>query len=111
MDLQISPDNRFVAAYTNNNQTILLNTLVSEFVVIDSPLETNENVQGLCILDTTLVIYGQSTWVTFDMSGKQQEKRKVFRDDPILTIIMETKDDFSIGKVSRSSLRSCSTSS
>ena len=96
MDLQISPDNRFVAAYTNNNQTILLNTLVSEYVVIDSPLETTENVQGLCILDTTLVIYGQSTWVTFDMSGKQQEKRKVFREDPILSIIMETKDDFSI---------------
>ena len=45
MDLQISPDNRFAAAYTNNNQTILLNTLVSEFVIIDSPLETNETVQ------------------------------------------------------------------
>ena len=49
MDLQISPDNRFVAAYTNNNQTILLNTLVSEFVVIDSPVETNETVQGMLI--------------------------------------------------------------
>ena len=96
MDLQISPDNRFAAAYTNNNQTILLNTLVSEFVVIDSPLETTETVQGLGILDSTLVIYGQTTWVTFDMSGKQQEKRKIFREDPILKIEMQTKDDFSI---------------
>ncbi len=79
MDLQISPDNRFVAAYTNNNQTILLNTLVSEFVIIDSPLEQHETVQGLCILDTNLVIYGQSTWVLFDMAGKQLEKKKIFR--------------------------------
>jgi hypothetical protein len=47
MDVEISPDNRFVAAYTNNNQSILLNTLVSELVVIDSPLETTETVQGL----------------------------------------------------------------
>jgi hypothetical protein len=160
MDLVISPDNRFVAAYTNNSQTILLNTLVSEFVIIDSPLETTETVQGLnimsnvysralstkvfnyqfgqkrwkkcallqclvrrsksnfcianslfvtlhniswvfsfaglCLLDTNLVIYGQTTWVVFDISGKQQDKRKIFRDDPILIIVMETKDDFSI---------------
>ena len=96
MDLQISPDNRFAAAYTNNNQTILLNTLVSEFVIIDSPLETSETVQGIYILDTVLLIYGQTTWSFFDMAGKELEKRKTFREDPILTITMETKDDLSI---------------
>jgi hypothetical protein len=96
MDLQISPDNRFAAAYTNNNQTILLNTLVSEFVIIDSPLETNETVQGIFILDTVLVIYGQTTWSLFDMAGKEIEKRKTFRENPILTITMESKDDLSI---------------
>ena len=26
--LELSPDNKFAAAYTNNNQTILLNTLI-----------------------------------------------------------------------------------
>ena len=69
LDIFISPDNRFVAAYTNNNQTVLLNTLVSEFVIIDSPLETSETVQGLFILDTVLFIYGQSTYVSYDMTG------------------------------------------
>ena len=39
MGLEISPDNRFVAAYTSNNQTVLLNTLISEYLIIDSPLE------------------------------------------------------------------------
>ena len=33
---------RFVAAYTNNNQTILLNTLISEFVVIDNPFDGDD---------------------------------------------------------------------
>ena len=47
MDLQISPENKFAAAYTNNNQAILLNTLVSEFIIIDSPLEEDETVQGI----------------------------------------------------------------
>lgn len=96
IDIQISPDNRFVAAYTNNSQTILLNTLVSEFVVIDSPLKNTETVQGVALLDTNLVIYGQTTWAVFDMTGKQQEKREIFRDDPILVMVMDTKDDFTM---------------
>ena len=37
--LELSPDNKFAAAWTNNNQTILLNTLISEFFIIDSPLK------------------------------------------------------------------------
>ena len=96
MDIQISPDNKFVAAYTNNSQTILLNTLVSEFIVIDSPLETAETVQGICMLDTNLVIYGKTTWFLFDMHGKQQEKKINLRDDCYLVFIMKTKDNFSI---------------
>ena len=44
--LELSPDNKFAAAWTNNNQTILLNTLISEFFIIDSPLKGNETVQG-----------------------------------------------------------------
>ncbi len=43
MALETSPDNRFVAAYTNNNQTVLLNTLISEFVVIDNPFNGKNN--------------------------------------------------------------------
>ena len=96
MDLEISPDNKYVAAYTNNSQTILLNTLVSEFIIIDSPLENNETVQGICMLDTNLVIYGQSSWIFLEMSGKQKEKGKISRQDMILKIVMKTKEDFSV---------------
>ena len=40
---------RFVAAYTNNNQTILLNTLISEFVVIDNPFDGDDKEgEGSC---------------------------------------------------------------
>lgn len=40
VDLELSQDNKFAAAFTNNNQTIILNTLVSEFVIIDNPFQT-----------------------------------------------------------------------
>ena len=96
MGLEISPDNRFVAAYTSNNQTVLLNTLVSEYLIIDSPLEANESVQGICMFDVSMVIYGQSSWVLFDMSGKQIEKKKTLREVPILQMIMMGKDDYTI---------------
>ena len=72
-------------------QTILLNTLISEFVVLDNPLNkekeekaaaavpaaaVNETVQGLILLDTHLVVYGQFTWVVFDMTGKELSRHR-----------------------------------
>lgn len=40
--LVLSPDNKWAAAYSNNNQTVLLNMLSSEFVVIDNPFEEED---------------------------------------------------------------------
>ena len=97
MDLQISPDNKYVAAYNNNSQTILLNTLVSEFIVIENPLD-DETVVGICMLESYLLIYGQYTWVFFDMSGKELDRRRISptRDDQILYIVMQSKNDYSV---------------
>ena len=43
--LELSPDNKFAAAYTNNNQTILLNTLISEFTIIQNFLSNSQTIQ------------------------------------------------------------------
>ena len=96
MDIEISPDNKYVAAYTNNSQTILLNTLVSEFVIIDSPLKADESVQGICMLDSNLVIYGQSSWVFYDMNGTQVDTFETTRDEPIVKMEMRNAEDFSV---------------
>lgn len=50
--LVLSPDNKWAAAYSNNNQTVLLNMLSSEFVVINSPFEEADGpVSGLYLLN------------------------------------------------------------
>ncbi len=96
-----------MAAYTNNNQTILLNTLISEFVVIDSPFapkapepppDSNsiESVQGLCLLDSNLVIYGQYTWAVHNMAGKELSRKKILRESPILMLKMLTLEDYTV---------------
>ncbi|XP_023324790.1 NACHT and WD repeat domain-containing protein 2 [Eurytemora carolleeae] len=95
--LELSPDNKFAAAYTNNNQTILLNTLISEFFIIDNPLGDGETVLGLVLLDTHLVVYGQFTWCIFDLRGKLLDTKKISTEGEILSLkMLDTLDSYSI---------------
>ena len=96
MELEISPDSRFVAAYTNNNQIVLLNALISEYVIIDNPLGSDESVQGLVVLDTHLIIYGKYSWSLFTIAGKEVETKKVLSETPILHMLMNSTTDYSI---------------
>lgn len=74
--LVLSPDDRFAAAWTNNSQTILLNLLTSEQVVIDNPLPEGEAVRGACLLDTHCILYGQSQWKLLTLQGQVVESRQ-----------------------------------
>ena len=76
MNLEISQDSRFVASYTSNNQIIILNTLISEYVVIENPFEMGEEIQGLSLIDDHLIVYGQQNWCVFTTSGEQQKIEK-----------------------------------
>ncbi|XP_033222269.1 NACHT and WD repeat domain-containing protein 2 [Belonocnema kinseyi] len=67
--LVLSPDNRYAAAYTNNNQTVVLNTLTSEFVIIDNPLPNDEQVSGVHLMNQFAFIFGKSSWCRFDLRG------------------------------------------
>ena len=44
-DLELSEDDKYAAAYTNNFQIIILNTLISEFIIIENPFKHPE-IQG-----------------------------------------------------------------
>merc|ERR1719397_1041780 len=70
--LELSPDNKFAAAYTNNNTTILLNT--------------------------SLIIYGQQSWAVFDLKGNLQSKKEFTEEgQQILSLKMvETPDNYSV---------------
>ena len=91
LGLEISPDSRYVAAYTNNNQTILLNMMVSEFVVIENPLGEGQNIGGIVLLDTYLLIYGQLSWCRYSIGGKLLEKKVLEGEKPILQMFMKPK--------------------
>ena len=101
MGLEISPDNRYIAAYTNNDQTILLNNLTSDFKIIDNPFQDNEsmtyndNIQGLILLDTNLIIYGKYSWVLFDTEGTRIRLNRTSWSTPILEIRMISMNNYS----------------
>ncbi|XP_060534320.1 NACHT and WD repeat domain-containing protein 2 [Cylas formicarius] len=69
--LVLSPDNKWAAAYTNNNQTVLLNMLSSEYVAVENPLREGDAVAGIYLLNYNLFIYGRERWVMFDMRGNR----------------------------------------
>ena len=95
--LELSPDNKFAAAFTNNDQTILLNTLIGEFFIINNPLQEGEHVQGLVVLDTNLVIYGQKSWNIFDQKGNLIRKSSYEGDGEILKMMMvDSLDNYSL---------------
>ena len=110
--LELSPDNKFAAAYTNNNQTILLNTLISEFTIIQNFLSSTQTVQvtdcliackygclrtqGMCLLDTNVVIYGQFTWGVFDLKAKLVEQKQYEGEGEILRWIFCKNETFGV---------------
>lgn len=49
--LVLSPDNKWAAAYTNNNQSVLLNMLSSEFTIVNNPFGEAEQVSGVFLLN------------------------------------------------------------
>ncbi|XP_020292680.1 NACHT and WD repeat domain-containing protein 2 isoform X2 [Pseudomyrmex gracilis] len=67
--LVLSPDNRYAAAFTTNYQTVVLNTLTSEFVVIDNPLPNEDAVCGVYLMNQYAFIYGKLGWCRFDLRG------------------------------------------
>ena len=82
MDLELSPDDKYAAAFTNNFQIILVNNLVSEHLVIDNPFQDgpagqskrDSSVQGLRLLDNKLVVIGSRGWAVLNMAGEVERK-------------------------------------
>ncbi|XP_039495368.1 NACHT and WD repeat domain-containing protein 2 isoform X2 [Drosophila santomea] len=98
--LVLSPDNKWAAAYSNNNQTVLLNMLSSEFVVINSPFEESHGpVSGLYLLNQNLFITCKLRWAQFDMRGNLVDTFEVpgeNKDWEILTMEFFNPADYNV---------------
>ena len=102
LDLELSADDKYAAAYTSNNQIILLNTLISEFSVIENPFKARNagekagTVQGLKLLEGRLVVVGQTSWAAYDMSGRPKFTGNIPSDYFIFALKMLAFDTLSI---------------
>ncbi|KAK0175700.1 hypothetical protein PV327_009429 [Microctonus hyperodae] len=67
--LVLSPDNRYAAAYTSNNQTVILNTLSSEFIVMNNPLSDEQSICGVHLMNQFVIVYGKNEWCRYDLRG------------------------------------------
>ncbi|XP_015115878.1 NACHT and WD repeat domain-containing protein 2 [Diachasma alloeum] len=78
--LILSPDNRYAAAFTTNNQIVILNTLTSEFVIVDNPLPEEEPVCGVHLMNQFAFVWGRSGWCRFDLRGNLLSKHSSSED-------------------------------
>lgn len=92
-ELVLSPDNKWAAAYTNNSQSVLLNMLSGEFIIINNPFEKNDIVCGVYLLNQNMIIFCQRKWIIYDLRGQpieQHEAPDVADDWEILSKFYET---------------------
>ena len=66
MMMDSSPNNKYVAAFTNNNQLVILDTISNQYKTGANPLGEAENIQGIVMLEDSLLVWGQITWVVLD---------------------------------------------
>jgi len=50
--------------------------LSSEFVILTSPLENEEEIQGVFLLNTNLLVHGSHTWVQYSLQGDLQSRHE-----------------------------------
>ncbi|XP_015602008.1 NACHT and WD repeat domain-containing protein 2 isoform X2 [Cephus cinctus] len=97
--LVLSPDNRYAAAFTTNNQIVVLNTLTSEFVIINNPIPNEEPVYGVHLMNQYVFIFGRMGWCKFDLRGNLLGNYTSPEDSnqwPILYVEYSTLDDYRI---------------
>lgn len=68
--------------------------LSSEFIIIENPLQAEEHVKGVYLLNRQLFVYGTHTWVQFDMRGNQEDTHTT-QVDPIEWPILCNTSKFS----------------
>ena len=107
MDVDISPSNRYAAAYTNNSQIIIVDNLTNEYKVKESPfLVTNgvnvknywkifdvvvqEGVRGLVMLDDCVIVHSSLSWAVLDTEG--QELTRSSELDPMMIVRIEARN-------------------
>lgn len=55
-------------------QTVLLNCLTSEFIVIENPFDNGEIVSGVNMLNTHLFVHSSSSLCRYDLRGNFESK-------------------------------------
>ncbi|KAK1124231.1 hypothetical protein K0M31_006606 [Melipona bicolor] len=91
--LVLSPDNRYAAAFTTNNQSVVLNTLTSEFVIIDNPLPNEDPVCGVHLMNQFFFVYGKLGWCRFDLRGNLLDTHTNPEDSNKWPILCECNDN------------------
>ncbi len=75
LDMAISEDNRFVAAFTSSNQLIVLDVMLGHWICVEKPMDTGDKIVNVCFTapapdgntdDQKVVVYNSKYYRYFD---------------------------------------------
>ena len=87
MMMDISPNNKYVVAFTNNNQLVILDTITNQYKTGANPLGEDQAIQGVAMLEDSLIVWGQITWVVLDHQLNLLATKTELEIDSSLTIM------------------------
>ena len=73
LGMDMSPDCRYIVAYSNNNHVVILDNSSTHFKVIPNPF-TTENVVGVRMKEQGFLVYGPFTCVFYNLEGEEENR-------------------------------------
>ena len=67
--LAISPDDKHAVSYTNNSQVLVCDILTGEYKLVKNVAKDNDDILGIGVNNTHLVIWTSQEWRCFTLSG------------------------------------------
>ena len=70
LGLAITQDDRFAAAFTTNNQLIIIDIMLGHFLKIEKPMEKVDEIVDIAVTEKSAIVYNNKYWRAFNMDGQ-----------------------------------------
>uniref|UniRef100_T1J835 NACHT domain-containing protein n=1 Tax=Strigamia maritima TaxID=126957 RepID=T1J835_STRMM len=73
--MAVSPDDRFVAGYTNNDEVIIVHALTGDLYKIKQLMDGQATVVGLALTETYVFVWSKDKCIKYDLVGVQIDEK------------------------------------
>ena len=83
-NLTLSPNDKYAASFTNNNQIVLCSVMTGDYKVIEKPIDSQDQILGTSVNNTQLIVWTSKEWYLYTVEGARIKKEKVDKTMPLI---------------------------